>query len=234
MASGLRQGRHDHGGSPVNIPRPHLPDLFPFRTPNTPDLGCFVRQKHGLESYGFHVYGEPSPWQITGDSLSFLGHQTYFRVKCGKSAFFQRCLVYMRGASATVTDVIGAPPEWVLGGDYLPYPSDWLKYPPQFEGRTYFFAGEHRNPAEAAWRWDDAVGHSYEIYDNGTLATVRWQNDDAASQDFDDLIVEVAVVRRRRFFDDLVIADRNEPALKRFTDDIQPNLQRPDRSYATD
>jgi hypothetical protein len=215
----------------LDIPRLHLPELFPFWTPNTPDLGCFVRQKHGLETYDFHVYGQPSPWEISGGSVRFLDHQAYLRVKCGEAGFFQRCLVYMRDAIATVTDVLGLPPDWVLGGDYLPYPSEWLKYPPQSGGRTYFFAGEHRNPAESVWRSDAAVGHAYDIYDNGTLATVHW-DDTGGDRDFDDFVVEVAVVRRRRFFADLVFAEQDEDALRRFTDEIEPELERPDRSYA--
>jgi hypothetical protein len=213
----------------VDIPRLHLPDLFPFWTPDTPDLGCFVRQKHGLETYDFHVYGEPSPWVITDGTTQFLDHQAYFRVKCGNAGFFQRCLVYMRNGGS-VTDVLGMPPDWVLGGDYLPYPSDWLKYPPQQGGRIYFFAGEHRDPAQTAWRWDEAVGHTYDIYDNGTLATVQW-DDTGGDRDFNDLVVEVAVVRRRRFFSDLVLAQQDEQALKRFVDEIEPKLERPDRSY---
>jgi hypothetical protein len=217
----------------VAVPRPHLIDLFPFWTPDTPDLGCFVRQKHGLETYDFHVYGKPSPWEISGGSLRFLAHQAYFRVKCGKAGFFQRCLVYMRDATASVTDVLGAPPNWVLGGDYLPYPSDWLKFPPQSDGRMYFFAGEHRDPAQSVWRWDAVVGHSYDIYDNGTLATVQW-DDTGGDRDFDDLIVEVAVVRRRRFFDEVVSARRDEDALKRFVDEIEPKLEKPDRSFSTE
>jgi hypothetical protein len=211
------------------VSRPHLLDIFPFWTPNTPDLGCFVTQKHGLETYNFHIYGEPSPWVIVGGQLRFLDHQTYFRVKCGKAGFFQRCLVYMRGPNATVTDVIGATPDWVLGGDYRPYPSEWFKYPPQQGGRTYFFAGEHRNPAETVWRWDDAVGHSYDIYDNGTLATVQW-DDAGGDRDFNDLIVEIAVVRRFRYFHELVLAERDEPAFKRFVEEIEPKLE-PDRVF---
>jgi hypothetical protein len=208
----------------------HFHDLFPFWTPDTPDLGCFVRQKHGLETYNFHVYGEPSPWEISDGSLRFFDHQAYFRVKCGKAAFFQRCLVYMRDGQPSLTVVLGALPDWVLGGDYRPYPSDWLKFPPQRGSRTYFFAGEHRDPTGSVWRWDAAVGHTYDIYDNGTLATVQW-DDTGGDRDFNDLVVEVAVVRRSRYFGDLVLAERDEEALKRFADEIEPELERPDRSH---
>ncbi len=54
----------------MDVWRLHLPDLLPFWTPDTPDLGCFVRQKHRLETYDFHVYGEPSPWVITHGTTS--------------------------------------------------------------------------------------------------------------------------------------------------------------------
>jgi hypothetical protein len=129
---------------------PNLPELFPFWTPDTPDLGCFVNRKHGLETYDFHIYGEPSPWQIVNDSLRFLDHQAYFRVACGKAGFFERC------------------------------------------------------------------------------------DDTGSDRDFDDLIVEVAVVRRPFYFDHLVAAERNASALERFRDEIEPKLERPDRAHPVD
>jgi hypothetical protein len=217
----------------MDAARLHLPDFFPFWSPDTPDLGCFIERKHGLETYDFHVYGEPSPWRIVGDTLTFIDHQAYFRVKCGHAGHYQRCLVYMRAAGAGSQDVLGATPDWVLGGDFLPYPSDWLKYPPQTVGRTYFFAGEHRSPSSTAWLWDEAVGHTYDLYDNGTLATVCW-DDTGGDRDFDDFVVEVAVVRRRRFFVDLVLAERDAGKLSRFVEEIEPKLEQPDRSYEGD
>ena len=66
--------------------------IAPFLFPNfaTPDLGCLVRRKHDLEievgAANIHVEFMPS--------IEFQPryHQTYFRVKCGSAAFFQRCL----------------------------------------------------------------------------------------------------------------------------------------------
>lgn len=161
------------------------------------------------------------------DTLTFIDHQTYFRVKCGHAGHYQRSLVYMRGATAGIQDVIGASPDWVLGGNFLPYPSDWLKYPPQTDGHMYFFAGEHRSPSSTTWQWDEAVGHTYDIYDNGTLSTVRW-DDTGGDRDFDDFVVEVAVVRRRL---DLVVAQSDAKKVTRFTKEIEPKLERPDRKF---
>jgi len=59
---------------------------------------------------------------------------------------------------------------------------------------------------------------------------VQW-DDAGGDRDFNDLIVEVAVVRRGRYFHDLVLAREDEHALRRFVDEIEPKLEKPDRSY---
>lgn len=169
--------------------------LFP--NPNTPDLGCFVRRKHGFETdpdvdfENLHVDFNPSI------DFSPQYHQTYFRVSCGEAGFFQRCLVYMT-TDATIPPPIlqQFPPGFVLGGDYTPHPSDWVRFPTQSGERIYWFFGQHRDPATTVWQPDALVGHSYDIYENGTLSTVQY-DDTGADRDFNDLIVEVAIVGRR-------------------------------------
>jgi hypothetical protein len=88
------------------------------------------------------------------------------------------------------------PPGFVLGGDYTPRPSDWYKFPTQGGERFYWFFGQHRNPATSAWQVDALVGHSYDIYDNGTLSIVRY-DDTGGDRDFNDLVLEVAIVGRQ-------------------------------------
>jgi len=41
-----------------------LVPFFPFATPNTPDLGCFVRQKHGFQEDGTFLWTEYAPWTL--------------------------------------------------------------------------------------------------------------------------------------------------------------------------
>jgi hypothetical protein len=166
------------------------PLLFP--SPNTPDLGCFVRRKHGLETgddfRNIHVDLNPS--------IDFHPefHQAYFRVSCGEAAFFQRCLVYMR-PDASRPPFPGEPPDFILGGDFTPHPSDWQKFPTQGGQRFYYFLGQHRNPQQSTWQADALTGHSYDIYTNGTLSTVQY-DDTGGDRDLNDLVVEVAVVGR--------------------------------------
>ncbi len=169
--------------------------LLLFPSPNTPDLGCFVRRKHGLETAddfrNIHVDLNPS--------IDFHPqfHQVYFRVSCGEAAFFQRCLVYMRTDLTIPGPQLPAfPPDFVLGGDFTPHPSDWQKFPTQGGERFYFFIGQHRNPQESTWRADALTGHSYDIYENGTLSIVHY-DDTGGDRDLDDLVLEVAVVGRQ-------------------------------------
>jgi hypothetical protein len=130
--------------------------FFPWLTPNTPDLGCFVRHDHDLEvdPLAQNVHFEVAPLE-GGD---FLPHQVYFRVQCGKAAFFQRCAIYRRDFFDLPSD--SETPDFVLGGDFRPRPSDWLKYAPRSGLAIYFFQGHHRNPANADWVPEAAVGHS--------------------------------------------------------------------------
>lgn len=144
----------------------HLENIALFPNPNAPDLGCFVRRKHGLEV-------EPGTRNIHTDlnpSIDFspTHHQAYFRVICGGAAFFQRCLVHMTTDLSIPGPILEQfPPDWILGGEFTPRPSDWFKYPTQSGSRFYWFFGQHRNPAGSAWTADALVGHSYDIYENG-------------------------------------------------------------------
>jgi hypothetical protein len=60
---------------------------------------------------------------------------------------------------------------------------------------TSWFFGQFRNPATTQWRPDALVAHIYDIYDNGTLSTVQY-DDTGGDRDLNDLILEVAIVGR--------------------------------------
>lgn len=178
-----------------------IESILQFPNPNTPDLGCFVRRKHEFEIdtdvdfLNVHVEFNPSI------DFSPPFHQTYFRVMCGEAAFFQRCLVYMTVDAQIPPPVLQTfPPNFVLGGDFRPRPSDWSRFPTQSGERFYWFFGQHRNPATSTWQVDALVGHSYDIYENGTLSIVRY-DDTGGDRDFNDLVLEVAIVGRRSWRD---------------------------------
>jgi hypothetical protein len=105
----------------------------------------------------------------------------------------------------------------------LPPPAIGKKFPVRSGDSGYWFAGEHKPPQESAWRRDAAVGHSYDRYDNGTLSTVGW-DDTGGDRDFNDFILEVAVVYRRNFFDDLQPIAFSAEEAARFEKEILPKI----------
>ncbi|HEX4438463.1 MAG TPA: hypothetical protein VH854_00240 [Thermoanaerobaculia bacterium] len=193
---------------------------FPFPNPATPDLGCFVRRKHELETEPFNVHVEFQP-SIDQPQLR---QQVYFRVLCGKAAHFQRALVLMTFDANIPPQVLqNFPPDFVLGGDFTPSPSEWFRYPMQTGTRFYWFFGQHRDPAAGGWQPDAFAGHTYDIYDNGTLSTVYY-DDTGVDKDMNDLILEVAVVRRDQP-DIIVVADGQLEVFARFEKEALPRLR---------
>lgn len=187
---------------------PLLESVQLFPSPAAPDLGCFVSRKHGfeVEEFSRNVHVDLNP------SIDFhpSHHQVYFRVVCGEAGHYQRALVYLRTDLSVPGPVLAAfPPDDVLGGDFTPRPSDWHRFPTQSGERFYFFLGQHRDPATSDWRADALVGHSYDIYENGTLSTVRY-DDLGDDRDFDDFVLEVAVVGRRSWRDIVQAIDQAE------------------------
>jgi hypothetical protein len=204
------------------------PKIFPwYYTPATPDLGCFVRNEHPFQlDSNFFLWNEFPPWEIVGGGVRFIPHQLYFRVKCGKAAFHQRVRVWMAGpgSGSSPPPFTGVPPDYVLGGAFTPSPSDWQKFPVQPGEKDYWFAGEHKPPTASDWRRDAAVGHSYDRYDNGTLSTVGW-DDTGGDRDFNDIVLEVAVVYRRFFFDELEPFAFTAKEVAYFKREILPKLR---------
>jgi hypothetical protein len=203
---------------------------FPwFNTPNTPDLGCYMRQEHGFQvDSNYFFWLEYAPWEIQNDMLVFLPHQVYFRIKCGEAAFYQRVRAWMAPSGSNPSLLLGTTPDHILGGDYRPYPSDWVKFPVQSGPKDYWFAGEYRNPSEPSWRGDASVGHSYDRYDNGTISSVGW-DDTGGDLDYDDLMMDVAVVYRRSYFDLLGAAITSDSDIQRFVQEELPKYQSSDK-----
>jgi hypothetical protein len=115
------------------------------------------------------------------------------------------------------------PPDWILGGEHTPRPSDWQRYPTQSGDRFYFFFGQHRNPSASSWTADALVGHSYDIYENGTLSTIQY-DDTGGDQDMDDFVLEAAIVGRRSW-EQVIQADDQEIVNERVARDVLANVR---------
>ena len=90
--------------------------------------------------------------------------------------------------------------------------------------KDYWFLGEHRDPSGGTWTHDAAVGHSFDIYDNGTLSTVGW-DDTGGDLDYNDVIMEVAVVYRRGYFDWLRPVAAADATMNHFVREAYPKYR---------
>ena len=203
---------------------------FPwFATPNSPDLGCFKENKHEFEvdfsggiMAGFWM--EFPPWEFVNGAPQYIPHQVYYRIKCGDAAFYQRIQAWMTPDGWIPPQFMNTPPDSGVGGEHRPTPGDWVKFSVQSGPKDYWFLGEHRNPDGGTWARDAAVGHSFDLYDNGTLSTVGW-DDTGGDLDYNDVIMEVAVVYRRGYFDWLHPAAIDEATLSRFVQEGYPKYR---------
>jgi hypothetical protein len=124
--------------------------------PDTPDREYYVWSVHAFEhDYDFHIWSELNP-------VVQRSRQVYLWVRCGEAALYQRTNVYM----SPVFLPPGVPADAVVGGDFRPpRPSNWHRLAPQQAPLEYWFHCEFRNSAGPTWHRDDAVGHSFDIYD---------------------------------------------------------------------
>ena len=190
---------------------------YMWPTPNTPDLGCFKRREHGLQpDDGGQFWTAVSPTDDIGDPA--YPHQTYARVVCGKSRDFQRCPVWMLDYFEL------PPPDWFLGGDHPAAPSDWTKFPPQESTKLYLFRGQYRSSG-GPWVGDTYSGHSFDLYDFGSLSTVVFANT-AADLSLKDFVLEIAIVDRTAYFQrfDPPVFNAKDRAL--FQEQVLPKIPR--------
>lgn len=104
-------------------------------------------QRHRIHPRNRHqatcdIWGEPSPWNGGG----IIPHQTYARVVCGEAAFYQRARVVMLGGTSSMFDAVVATPDFVLGGNLRPLPSEWIKFGVQSDNRMYWFRWRASHP----------------------------------------------------------------------------------------
>jgi hypothetical protein len=131
----------------------------------------------------------------------------------------------MTPANTDPPPLIGLQPDYVLGGAFAPSPSDWQSFPVRTTDTWYWFGGEHKPPQDTSWRRDASVGHSFDFYDNGTLSTVGW-DDTGGDRDFNDIVLEVAIVYRRNFFDDLLPIALSALELERLEKRVVPMIRK--------
>ncbi len=195
---GPRCGRHGlHPPQENATPRPPFIELL-FAIPSAPDLGAPAGRRHG-----FRVLSDVNLWNALppSDRGRHLPHQVYARVKAGRSGLHARAKVWARRDLDPLI-LAGLMPDAVLGGDDPVPVGRWAALAPQPGEMAYWFSAELRDPVSLVWEPAASVGHSQAVFEHGTLSTVAW-NGAGGARDYDDLVLEVAIVRRDAWFERL-------------------------------
>jgi hypothetical protein len=120
-------------------------------------------------------------------------HQVFYRVAGGSGGLWQRCLAWIRKEKPR-GQVPGENPDAGMGGEIWPSPTDWSAFPEQTGPDTtyYWFGHYHKN---RRWHPDKGIRVKGDRYENGLLVTLFF-DDTGEDWDFDDFIIEVAMVFR--------------------------------------
>lgn len=120
-------------------------------------------------------------------------HQVWYRVSGGDALFRQRLRVYREPAPPRPQNQL--PPESARVQEIMTNtPTSWFVLPAATGVVTYYFDGDHRVRANAAW--ENALGLRVQRnrFDNGNLFDLGFE-DQASLDDFNDLEVQVAILQ---------------------------------------
>ncbi|HEY9736661.1 MAG TPA: hypothetical protein V6D06_10275 [Trichocoleus sp.] len=150
----------------------------------SPPLGALVRQYEAVTRNGATAY---AIW--TTDSTT--AHQMWFRIAGGEALYRQRLRVYKENAGPRPADTL--PPASTLANELLANaPTGWYALNQKRDIFTYYIDGDHRDGG--SWGNDEGVRVVRARFENGLLYQIYFE-DVPQLDDYDDLIVEVALVQ---------------------------------------
>lgn len=126
-----------------------------------------------------------------------LRHEVWFRVIGGDALWQQRLQVYKEQAPPRPINELPPPSQQVaqvIGNQ----PGDWVYLGFESEFFTYYFDGDHWSSQLGAWEEAYGVRVHKRIYDNGDHYAILFE-DQYRLDDYNDLEVEVVLVRGQRF-----------------------------------
>lgn len=126
-----------------------------------------------------------------------LRHEVWYRIVGGDALFEQRLRVYKEQAPPRPIDEL-PPPTFQVDEIYSNRGTGWRYL--GFEGDffTYYFEGDHRRLGSADWGDAFAARARKVVYENGDRYEIFFE-DQQSLDDYNDLMVEVVMLRRHRF-----------------------------------
>ncbi len=120
-------------------------------------------------------------------------HQVWYRISGGDALFWQRLQVYQENAGPRPINQL--PPETELRQTIQTNnPTEWFVFPPEQDIFSYYFDGDNRPTPGSDWQNGRGLVVKRTRYENGNLFELGFE-DKVILDDFNDLIVEVAIIQ---------------------------------------
>jgi hypothetical protein len=120
-------------------------------------------------------------------------HQVWYRVSGGDALFRQRLQVFQENAGPRPMNQL--PPETELRQTILTnQPTGWFVFPTEEDIFSYYFDGDNRPTPASDWLNGRGIVVKRIRYENGNLFQLGFE-DQVSLDDFNDLIVEVAIIQ---------------------------------------
>ncbi len=121
-------------------------------------------------------------------------HEVWFRILGGEADYEQRLRVYKEQAAPRSPTML--PPSQTIAYELASNQStEWVSLGTERAFFTYYFEGDNRLIGDPNWHNATAVSVRKSVYNNGDRYEINFE-DIELLDDFDDLIVEVVLVRR--------------------------------------
>ena len=124
-------------------------------------------------------------------------HEVWYRIIGGDALFEQRLRVYKEPAPPRPIDEL-PPSDRQVDEIFSNRGTGWRYLGFEGEFFTYYFEGDHRRLGADTWDNAYATRASKTVYENGDRYEILFE-DQASLDDYNDLEVEVVMLRRHRF-----------------------------------
>jgi len=120
-------------------------------------------------------------------------HQVWYRISGGDALFRQRLQVYQENAGPRPTNQL--PPDTELKQTITTNaPTGWIAFPVEQGTFSYYFDGDNKPTPDSEWLNGKGIVVKRTRYSNGNLFQLGFE-DKVTLDDFNDLILEVAIIQ---------------------------------------
>lgn len=182
------------------------PSTGPWVWDCDPDLGYWISRRHEYQiEQGLNIYAESNEDPV----------EICFRTAGSEAALRQKCAIYLTQSWFPIPNPTAQQPAYALDESSRA----WKTFGRHPGFTAYWFFGYHSR--DGNWLPNTAIAHMTDVYSNGLLTTVYFE-DTGAGGDFNDLVIQIfSATRAGSAF---AVPAAQKKISKKFEKDVLPRL----------